>query len=471
VTSWRDIAAGAALGVVLGVVAAGFAGSWAIAAIAAGAVGIVGALWIVARPSRWIFAFLAAILLLPPIPFPWGDSGVHAGILIAALGVWGGILRLRQWRLRFHLLAVGLVGFTIALLASVPWAAWYSGASVAAGSLARVGLFATGVYLFLDLGWGPARHIREARLVRFLFWTGSASACLAVIDFVFQLPAPARFAEQFVWLSSGVFRRAQGVFYEASTLGCFCAFLLVMLAAATVTGVRAQLRIRGIWMAAAAIFALAALIFSFSRAAAANVIVSLAALVLLERRRVRMRLPLAASAAAMAALMLAGILFPEFASAYLMKLHHSAEYFVAEPNLVLSNRIESWAALADYIGEHPWNSVLGIGYKTLPYTTHLGRPVIADNMYLSLLIESGWPGLAALLALSAAILAVSYRQARTAATPVRRFCGTWMFAFWCGEMVQMASGDILTYWRVLPAFFAVLAIAARDENPDPGPVL
>jgi len=32
-----------------------------------------------------------------------------------------------------------------------------------------------------------------------------------------------------VYLEEGVFRRAQGLFYEASTLGNFCAFFLVMI--------------------------------------------------------------------------------------------------------------------------------------------------------------------------------------------------------------------------------------------------
>ena len=38
---------------------------------------------------------------------------------------------------------------------------------------------------------------------------------------------PAGYGPQFVWLDSGVYRRAQGFFYEASTLGNFCAFFLV----------------------------------------------------------------------------------------------------------------------------------------------------------------------------------------------------------------------------------------------------
>jgi hypothetical protein len=42
------------------------------------------------------------------------------------------------------------------------------------------------------------------------------------------------------------------------------------------------------------------------------------------------------------------------------------------------------------------------------------------------------------------------------------FFGTWFFCFWAGECVQMLSGDLLTYWRVLPLYFWVLGVAVRD---------
>ena len=36
-----------------------------------------------------------------------------------------------------------------------------------------------------------------------------------------------------------------------------------------------------------------------------------------------------------------------------------------------------------------------------------------------------------------------------------------MLCFWGARSVQMASGDLLTYWRVLPVYFFVLALAMR----------
>jgi hypothetical protein len=38
-----------------------------------------------------------------------------------------------------------------------------------------------------------------------------------------------------------------------------------------------------------------------------------------------------------------------------------------------------------------------------------------------------------------------------------------MFCFWAGQSVQMLSADLLTYWRVLPVYFFVLALAARNR--------
>ena len=127
---------------------------------------------------------------------------------------------------------------------------------------------------------------------------------------------------------------------------------------------------------------------------------------------------------------------------------------------MLSGRVASWRTLLDWIAANPVQALVGIGYKTLPYTEYLGAPIVADNMYLSLLVETGIAGLAALIWLNVAIVKAAARAARS--TDLRRaFCGLWMLCFWWGEAVQMASGDLLTYWRVLPVYFFVLALALR----------
>ena len=89
--------------------------------------------------------------------------------------------------------------------------------------------------------------------------------------------------------------------------------------------------------------------------------------------------------------------------------------------------------------------------------------MVADNAYLSLLVETGVVGFIAFALLNRAILRTALRAARSGAIRAS-FFGTWIFCFWCGELVQMLSGDLITYWRVLPVYFWVLATAAREAG-------
>jgi len=410
--------------------------------------------WTLSTPARWLSVFLAVALLTPPLPFAIGDSGPHLCLAIAALGLFAGLLWLPAWRFVPSGLASAFVALLGALLVSVAQAAFHSGAQAATGSLVRVALFGVSVYVFFYTAYGPGRHSPIS--LRFLFWVAAAAALFACVDFYFQFPAPAGYGPQFVWLDSGVYRRAQGLFYEASTLGNFCAFFLVMIAVAF-SRPRADSPVsRKALLAAGAVF-FAALVLSYSRASLLCVLVALAALAWRNRRRVPLgRVTVAISLAAL----LVWRVFPVFAEMYWLRLSNSAEYFFSATEGVLSGRVASWRTLAVWLAANPWQALFGIGYKTLPYSSYLGGPVVADNMYLSLLVETGILGLAALVWLNIAILRAAARATRSLDARAS-FCGVWMFCFWCGQMVQMLSGDLLTYWRVLPVYFCVLAVAVR----------
>jgi O-antigen ligase len=423
--------------------------------------------WIVAGSERWVLAFLISAVLLPPLPLPWGNAGVHPGVLFAGLGIGAGIVRLPGWRVRASFLSATLTLVMFVLLLSVPLAALYSGWEIALGSLARVGLFGISVYLFFYVAYGPGRELQPERLIRTLFWAALASAGFACLDFYFQLPAPARFAEQYVWLSSAILRRAQGVFYEATTFGVFCVFFLILIAAIVALRLQTRLRLSAPWLLAATLLFLGGLAFSFSRSATGGWIVALAALGWLERERLRtavrfLRRLLPGLALLLACAGLVSRLFPEFLSQYFDRLWYSGQFLFSAPDVILAPRLESWRFLLDWIAQNPWHSLFGIGYKTLPYSEFLGRTVVADNMYISLLVETGWMGLLAVLLLHAAVLTTCYRRA--AALPLdpeaqlRRLCAVCVFCFWCGQLVQMLSSDILTYWRLLPLSFCLLAM-------------
>lgn len=478
----RDLAWALCLGGWAGIVSLGLAARPLrpeLLAIALPVAFIPAAWWMLCGATRWVTVFLAAVWLLPPLPLPWGDSGPHPAMLVAGLGAWAGLARSKQWRLLRRPVSAALCLLLLALLLSIPLAAFYSGPRLALASLARIALFSISVYLFLYLADGPGRDFRPGQLIRLLFWAGSISAAFACLDFYFQFPAPARFAAQFVWLPGGVFRRAQGLFYEASTLGLLCVFLLVMIASIVVFRFGPRLHLSPGWLLAGGTVLFSALLLSFSRAAVMSLGISLAAMVWVEGRRhgVMPKLGRLAVVIFTCAIGVGAALYwllPEFLTVSLKRFWYSGVYFLEAPNLILSRRLESWSFLFDYLWRHPWHALFGIGYKTLPYSDFLGRTVVADNMYLSLLIETGVLGLAALLLLHFVVLRFTWRLARRPQQDLRRMLGLWMFCFWVALVVQMLSGDVLTYWRVLPAFFAALALAAReqdDENPLPRPVL
>ncbi len=419
--------------------------------------------WLLAVQANWLALFFFAALLLPPLPFALGDNGPHPGLAIAAFGLAAGALRFDEWRVHLDSLSRRMMFFAAVLFATVPLALLYSGEAVAAGSLARVALFCISIYVFFYARFGPAAGAYdEFRAVRYLFLAGSASALFACVDFYFQFPPPAGYGPQFIWLASGIYRRAQGVFYEAGALGNLCAFFLVLIAAVLFQPrVRRPLS-RPLLLGGGLLFS-TALLLSFSRSSLVNLAVGLSALLALHRKRIRWtRFFVTAGLAAAAVSLAAFAVVPVFAQLAWTRVFNSFRYFVESPNAILSGRLDSWSYLLAFVSEHPLYALLGIGYKTLPYSQFLGKSVIADNSYLSLFVETGVVGLGAMLTLSYAILKASRHAARSPDVTASLF-GTWMFCFWCGEMAQMISGDVLTYWRLLPLYFWALAVAVRSR--------
>ncbi len=417
--------------------------------------------WTLAKPHRWVSAFIASAILLPPLPIPLGDSGPHPSLVFAALGIFAGVLYLRDWRIAAGPLERALIGLFFMLLASVGSAAFYSGPEIGAATLARVLLFGIGVYLFFFVAF--VRGDDSPPPIAPLFWCAVASAAIACVDFYYQLPAPAGFGAQFVWLDTGIFRRAQGIFYEASTLGNFCTFFLVMIAVAF-TRERKDVPFSRPVLASGGVVLFAALLFSYSRSSIVNLLVALAALVWLDHSRIPWRRAIVMlTIPAIAGAAVSYYFLPQLVATAWLRLSQTVLYFFDHTEALFSGRFESWRVLLRFLSEHPWDAVFGVGYKTLPYSDYIGQTVIGDNMYLSMLVETGVIGLAALLWFNFSILRAAWRAARHT-TPIASFLGTWMFCFWSGQSVQMLSGDLLTYWRVLPVYFLVLAWAVRESR-------
>jgi O-antigen ligase len=421
--------------------------------LAAAALLTAGCLWLLGAPGRWVTVFLIASVALPPLPIAIGGSGPHPALAVAMLGLVCGLVFLRAWRIPADPLSRALIVFFAILLFSVAPALVYSGFEVGAATLARVALFGVSVYLFFYLTAGPARQdpAGPMRAARLLYWAACAAALFACLDFYFQFPAPAGFSDQYVWLDTGVYRRAQGLFYDASTLGNFCAFFLAMIGVALARP-SADRPVSRFALAIGAVLFSAALIFSYSRGSIVNLLVAGVALLAIHHRRVpfgKLLLGVALGGG------LAWFASPAFVRLYFQRLANTS-YLFAATDTILSGRVSSWRALVDFLAANPWHAIIGIGYKTLPYSSFTGSKIVADNMYLSMLVETGVFGLTALLCLHAYILRAAWRARAS-------FFGAWVFCFWCGEIAQMLSGDLFTYWRVVPLYFWVLAAAVHEH--------
>jgi O-antigen ligase len=423
--------------------------------------------WLLRTRERWIAVFLVSALVLPPLPIELGNSGPHLCLLAAFAGLLSGAAT--RWSIPTGPLTRALLFLFFILLASTGMAALFSGITIAAGSLVRVMLFGISLYLFSQVRAARPNPQQDVTLLRVLFFAGTVSALFACLDYYFHFPAPAGFAPQFVWLSSGVFRRAQGVFYEASTLGNICAFFLVMIIVAFSRGKDGSPLPRPLLACGGILFA-TALVLSYSRASVINVAVATAALLFLLRGRFRWtRFILPGAGLALIVVIAVTRLFSTLSEAYWERAT-SIAYVFSSPEGVLSGRVGNWQILIDFLRQHPGWALLGIGYKTIPYSGLFGGQVVSDNVYLGMLVETGILGLAAVLWLNATILRYAYRSATSAGTasnPWRGFFGAWIFCFWAGESVQMFSGDLLTYWRVLPLYFWALALATRNVYEDP----
>src|SRR5438552_5565809 len=53
--------------------------------------------WTLSRPGRWVAAFIASALLLPPLPYAFGNSGPHLSLVFAALGLMAGAILMGAW--------------------------------------------------------------------------------------------------------------------------------------------------------------------------------------------------------------------------------------------------------------------------------------------------------------------------------------------------------------------------------------
>lgn len=420
------------------------------------------------EPLLYIAVFLSCLIVLPPVYLPrFHGLPIYAAALLLPIGVGIIALRLTDFQLQLDPVFAAFSAFVFFAGISLPFAWLYSGGEVGLGSLLRWLMLADVVLIYVIARGGMRSrqtHL-ETQLIKVLFGVAVVSATYGIIDFVRPVPIPHPAADQYIWLGKGMLRRAQGVFFEASSFADMCGFFLAAASAAFLTGAERAVRLSKAWLLfVIPVLALAVLV-SFSRSAWACIATTVVVFgILFERVRIR-RLPLFLIAVSLPLILLL-LYSPELWNYFLAnRVGHFAQIF-SDPNFVTSGRIDVWRRIAGVLQERPEYFIFGVGYKSLPRTRLFHQGIVADNAFLGLLLETGVAGLSSFVLFLAAVFRCFWRLAHSPNAKTAFWSG-FLFSFWCGECVQFMAADAYTYWRnigVVLVFMGIVMTWAQRET-------
>jgi len=431
------------------------------------------ALMTLATPTQlvWSLFFLTiAATLIAPALYPLalgGEIPVYpSSLLLIAffLAVW--------WRSEPYQWASDSIGAAGALLLltmalSLLFAYWLSGFQVGTQSSLRFVLILQPWFLYFWIYNTKliANQEQLSRFVRWLLVAGAVAAIYGIVDFYFPFQFNHPFADQYIYLQGAMIRRAQGPFYEASSLGNLCAFLLTLCllhlyyARRTAGFLRLALLVLLLGIFGTGLF------LAYSRGSWLNVAVTIAVFLIFENA-LRFRRIAGLLAVLVAVVYLLYQVSPAIvANFFEWRLANLLEFW-SDPSFATSGRWETWARLFTFFGDQPWLLFFGIGYKSLASTGLFGSSLIADNGFLSAIFETGIIGLIVFLNLNWIIFRSLYKTSQHQNSTVRRYAA-FLLAFWCGEMAQMVTGDLFTYWRNLTIYLALMAFVQRLSRPEP----
>jgi len=134
-----------------------------------------------------------------------------------------------------------------------------------------------------------------------------------------------------------------------------------------------------------------------------------------------------------------------------------------------ASHVKDWSKGFAAFFEHPWGAGLG---TTDQSAVRFGLdPLTADNGYFKYAVELGLQGLAALLAIFAGILGVSFKLARYGSTHNRRLMGTVVLFTTIGIMLNATTGVVFNALVLSYLYFwfagAVVTVAQKEFAKQP----
>ncbi|MBZ5544183.1 MAG: O-antigen ligase family protein [Acidobacteriia bacterium] len=422
----------------------------------------------VREPIIFVIFFLAVLIVLPPLFLGLtGETPIYVSSFLLPIAF--AIVCVRWSDFQFHVdpIAKGLFLFLFGTAASLPFAWWFSGPAIAVPSLLRWLMLAQTFLLYVLVRGGmrarPGRA--EKWLIPILIIAAVMGAGYGIYDFIWPVPIPHPAAPQFLYLPNGLLRRAQGVLYESSSFGNLCGFFLAVTAAAFMVRREKAIGVSIKFLPPFILILAGAVIVAFSRSSWANTLVTLMVFGLLTRRT-RWRRTLVLFAALAVPLVVLAVYFPEVWNYFLGYRLGSLSLLFSDPNSASSGRYNVWTQIFTILYNFPHYFLLGVGYKTLPFTRLFGQEIVTDNGFLNLLLETGILGLGGFLVFLYSTLK-SFWKLSSSPNPRISFWAAILFSFWCGQCVQLLAADAYTYWRNMVVYVSLMALvmnwAEREE--------
>jgi len=134
-----------------------------------------------------------------------------------------------------------------------------------------------------------------------------------------------------------------------------------------------------------------------------------------------------------------------------------------------ASHVKDWSKGFAAFFEHPWGA--GLGTTDQSAVRFNLDPLTADNGYFKYAVELGLQGLAALLAIFAGILGVSFKLARYGSTHNRRLMGTVVLFTTIGIMLNATTGVVFNALVLSYLYFwfagAVVTVAQKEFAKQP----
>lgn len=127
-------------------------------------------------------------------------------------------------------------------------------------------------------------------------------------------------------------------------------------------------------------------------------------------------------------------------------------------NSISSGRIGIWSSLIENFFSLNWIVILlGTGYKAS--TIHLGFGNLSDNNYLGALVQTGILGFVVFIVLNYKIITNMIKY-KTNNIYIKIYKDTVIF-IWISNMIQMLTGDVITFYRNISLVFIFIAIVNK----------